>query len=134
MSEIVDFVNRGASSITPAMMEKVLRLLPQWKLEFTQIYAPLFPHLVDQLEFLADAVEDTGEGVYKDLPYFAVAEALFALIYAHKKVGIIPDTVLNLGRADDSSIVRAVLIQSEKPFAIYAAARNVEWSKVTSAP
>jgi uncharacterized membrane protein YkvA (DUF1232 family) len=116
------------------MMEKVLRQLPQWKLEFTQIYAPLFPHLVDQLEFLADAVEDTGEGVYKDLPYFALAEAVFALVYAHKKVGIIPDTVLNLGRADDSSIVRAVLIQNEKAFAIYAASQNMEWSKVTSAP
>ena len=134
MSEIVNFVNHGAASITPAMMEKVLRQLPQWKLEFTQIHAPLFPHLVDQLGFLADAVEDTAEGAYKDLPYFAVAEAVFALVYSHKKVGIIPDTVLNLGRADDSSIVRAVLIQNEKAFAIYAATQNLDWSKITSAP
>src|SRR5580698_7272286 len=134
MSEIVNFVNRGAATITPAIQEKVLRQLPQWKLEFTQIYAPLFPHLVDQLEFLADAVEDAAEGAYKDLPLFALAEAVFALIYAHKKVGIIPDTVLNLGRADDSSIVRAVLIQNEKAFAIYAAAQNLEWSRITSAP
>jgi uncharacterized membrane protein YkvA (DUF1232 family) len=134
MSEIVNFVNRGAGSITPAIMEKVLRQLPQWKLEFTQIYAPLFPHLVDQLEFLADAVEDTAEGIYKDLPYFALAEAVFALVYAHKKVGIIPDTILNLGRADDSSIVRAVLIQNEKTFALYAASQKVDWSKVTSSP
>src|SRR6185295_19598742 len=114
MPEIVDFVNRGALSITPAIVEKVLRHLPQWKLEFTQIYEPQFPHLVDQLEFLADAVEDTAEGVYKDLPYVALAEAVFALIYAHKKAGIIPDTILNLGRADDSSVVRAVLIQNER--------------------
>jgi uncharacterized membrane protein YkvA (DUF1232 family) len=134
MSEIANFLNRGAATITPAIVEKVLRQLPQWKLEFTQIYAPLFPHLVDQLEFLADAVEDTAEGAYKDLPYFAVAEAVFALIYAHKKVGIIPDSVLNLGRADDSGIVRAVLIQNEKAFAIYAAAQQVDWSKITSAP
>jgi len=134
MSEIVAFVNRGAASITPAILEKVLRQLPQWKLEFTQIRAPLFPHLVDQLEFLADAVEDTAEGVYKDLPYFAMAEAIFALLYAHKKVGIIPDGVLNLGRADDSSIVRAVLIQNEKAFGLYAAAQNVDWSKITNAP
>ena len=134
MSEIVNFVNHGAATITPAVMEKVLRQLPQWKLEFTQIYAPLFPHLVDQLEFLTDAVEDTGEGAYKDLPYVAVAQAIFALLYAHKKVGIIPDSILNLGRADDSSIVRAVLIQNEKAFAIYAASQNVDWTKVTSAP
>src|SRR5712671_4406340 len=121
MPEIANFVNSGASSITPALAEQVLRHLPQWKLEFTQISAPLFPHLVDQLEFLADAVEDTAEGAYKELPYYAVAQAVFALIYAHKKVGIIPDSVLNLGRADDSSIVRAVLIQNEKAFALYAA-------------
>src|SRR5678816_4523022 len=134
MAEIVDFVNRGAASITPSIVEKLIRHLPQWKLEFTQIYEPLFPHLVDQLEFLADSVEDAAEGVYKDLPYMAFAQAVFALIYSHKKVGIIPDSVLNLGRADDSSVVRAVLIQNEKAFAIYAASQDLEWSKVTSEP
>jgi uncharacterized membrane protein YkvA (DUF1232 family) len=134
MPEIVNFVNHGAGTITPAVAEKVFKQLPQWKLEFTQIYAPLFPHLVDQLEFLADAVEDTMEGAYKDLPYTAVAQAIFALLYAHKKVGIIPDSVLNLGRADDSSIVRAVLIQNEKSFAIYAASQNRAWSAITSSP
>src|SRR5207302_11426955 len=134
MPEIVEFVNRGAGSITPGIVGKVLRHLPQWKLEFTQIYEPLFPHLVDQLEFLADAVEDSAEGAYKDLPYNAFAQAVFALIYAHKKVGIIPDSVLNLGRADDSSVVRAALIQTEKDFAIYAASQDIEWSKITSEP
>ena len=134
MPEIASFVNRGATTITPAVVEKVLRHMPQWKLEFTQIYEPLFPHLVDQLEFLADAVEDTAEGAYKDLPYAAFAQAVFALVYAHKKVGIIPDSILNLGRADDSSVVRAVLIQNEKAFAVYAGAQNVEWSRITSQP
>ena len=134
MPEIVEFVKRGAASITPSIVDKILRHLPQWKLEFTQINEPLFPHLVDQLEFLADAVEDTAEGVYKDLPYIAFSQAVFALLYAHKKVGIIPDTVLNLGRADDSSVVRAVLIQNEKAFAIYAAAQDQQWSKITSHP
>ena len=134
MPEIVDFVNRGAAAITPAIAEKVLRHLPQWKLEFTQIFEPQYPHLVDQLEFLADSVEDTAEGAYKDLPYAAFAQAVFALIYSHKKVGIIPDSVLHLGRADDSSVVRAVLIQNEKSFAIYAASQDREWSRITSQP
>jgi len=134
MGEIAAFVNRGASSITPAVVEKVLRHLPQWKLEFTQIQEPRFPHLVDQLEFLADAVEDVAEGAYKDLPYYALAQATFALIYAHKRIGIIPDSFLDLGRADDSAVVRAVLIQNEKAFALYAARRNMDWSKITSDP
>jgi uncharacterized membrane protein YkvA (DUF1232 family) len=134
MSEIAKFVNNGAASITPGVAEKVLRQLPQWKLEFTQIHAPLFPHLVDQLEFLADSVEDALEGVYKELPYSALAQALFALVYAHKKVGIIPDSILSLGYADNSSVVRAVLIQNEKAFAIYAGTQGVDWQKITSQP
>jgi uncharacterized membrane protein YkvA (DUF1232 family) len=134
MPEIVEFLNRGAAAVSPAIVDKMLRALPQWKLEYTQIYEPLFPHLGYQLEFLANAVEDSAEGAYKELPYSAIAQATFALIYAHKKVGIIPDSVLNLGRADDSSVVRAVLIQNEKSFAIYAASQDVDWSKITSQP
>ncbi|HWQ92791.1 MAG TPA: hypothetical protein VN673_14035 [Clostridia bacterium] len=134
MPEIVSFVNRGAAMITPAVVENVLRHLPQWKLEFTQIYEPLFPHLADQLSFLADAVEDTAEGAYKELPYIAFAQAVFALIYSHKKVGIIPDSVMSLGRADDSSVARAVLIQNEKAFAIYAATQDRDWAQITSQP
>ena len=134
MPEIADFLNHGAASISPLVVEKMLRALPQWKLEYTQIYEPLFPHLGDQLDFLANAVEDSAEGAYKELPYYATAQATFALIYAHKRVGIIPDSVLNLGRADDSSVVRAVLIQNEKAFAIYAASQDQDWSKITSQP
>ena len=132
MPEIANFVNNGAAAITPALAEKVLRQLPQWKLEFTQISAPKFPHLVDQLEFLADAVEDAVEGAYKELPYAAVAQAVFALVYAHKKMSIIPESILNLGRADDSSVVRAVLIQNEKAFAVYAGTQGIDWRQITS--
>ncbi len=134
MTEIAKFVNGGASSITPAIAEKVLRQLPQWKLEFTQINAPKFPHLVNQLEFLADAVEDAVEGAYKELPYAAVAQAVFALLYAHKKTSLIPESILDMGRADDSSVVRAVLIQNEKAFAIYAGTQGADWRKITNQP
>ena len=134
MSEIVEYVAHGAAAITPHVVEKVLRHLPMWKVEFTQINAPKFPHLVDQLEFLADAVEDSYEGVYKDLPYVAFAEAVFALTYAHKKVDIIPDVLPGLGRADDSSVVRAVLIRHEATFAKYAEAQGLRWNRITSEP
>jgi uncharacterized membrane protein YkvA (DUF1232 family) len=89
---------------------------------------------VDQLEFLADAVEDAIEGAYKELPYAAIAQAAFALLYTHKKMGLIPDNILELGRADDSSVVRAVLIQNEKAFSAYATAQGVNWQKITSQP
>ena len=134
MSEIAKFVNNGAATITPAVATQVLRHLPQWKLEFTQINAPKYPHLVDQLEFLADAVEDALDNTYKELPYVAIAQALFALVYAHKKMGVIPESIEDLGRADDSSVVRAVLIQNEKSFGLYAASQGLNWRKITSEP
>ena len=134
MSEFVHYVNHGASLITPKVLESIMKQLPIWKVEFTQINAPKFPHLVDQLEFLADAVEDFAEGVYRELPYVAIAQAVFALTYAHKKIDVIPDVVPNLGRADDSSVVRAVLIQNERFFAKYAEAQGFNWSKITSKP
>jgi hypothetical protein len=134
MAEIVDFLDHGASLITPAVAEGVLKHLPLWKVEFTQINEPKFPHLVDQLEFLADVMEDFAEGAYKELPYTAYAKAVFVLIYAHKKAGIIPDYVPDHCHADHSSLVRALLIQNEKAFAIYAATRGVDWAKVTNEP
>lgn len=132
MPEIVDYVNRGAVQITPQVVDTVLRKLPLWKAEFTQIQAPKFPHLVNQLEFLANVVEDVAEGAYKELPYVAFAAAVFALIYAHRKVDLIPDSLPDLGRADDSSVVRAVLIQHEKAFARYAARQGLDWARITS--
>jgi len=134
MAEFVRFVNNGASLITPEVVEKVIRQLPVWKAEFTQIEAPKFPHLVDQLEFLADAVEDCFEGAYKELPYFALAEAVFALTYAHKKVDIIPDSVVDLGHADDSSVVRAVIMQNERAFEKYAKSQGINWQRITVDP
>ncbi len=134
MSEIANYVLHGAAQITPATLEKILRNLPLWKVEFAQINAPQFPHLVDQLEFLADAVEDVAEGAYKELPYHALASAVFALTYAHRKHDIIPDFVNTLGRADDSSIARAVLILHEKAFAKYAEATHRDWEQITSKP
>jgi uncharacterized membrane protein YkvA (DUF1232 family) len=134
MSEFVAYVNHGAALVTPRVLDTVVRQLPMWKIEFTQINAPKYPHLVDQLEFLADAVEDFAEGAYKELPFFALAQAIFALTYAHKKIDVIPDLMPNLGRADDSSVVRAVLIQNEKSFAKYAEVMGLNWSRITSNP
>ncbi len=134
MPEVAQFVNRGAPQITPALTERVLRNLPFWKVEFTQMTAPQFPHLAAQLEFLADVVEDFADEADKELPYVAVAQAVFALVYVHKKFGILPSAMPELAKADHSSIVRAVLIQNEKALADYAQRHGVEWATVTSKP
>jgi len=134
MSEIVQFVHRGASQITPKVLRGVHKKLPFLKVEFAQINAPKFPHLVDQLEFLADVVEDFAEGADEDLPYVAVAGAAFALIYAHRQFDLIPDRDPEYGRADDSAVVRAVLMEHEKVLADFANRHRLNWSKITVRP
>jgi uncharacterized membrane protein YkvA (DUF1232 family) len=134
MAEIAAFAQRGASRVTPKIMHNLLHRLPLLKAEFTQIHAPKFPHLVEQLEFLADVVEDFAEGAYKDIPYAAAAAAAFAIIYTHRLLDIIPDFIAKVSFEDDSAVVRAVLIMFEKDFEKYAHAQHLNWKKVTVDP
>ncbi len=134
MAEIAAFAQRGASRVTPKIMNNLLHRLPMLKAEFTQIHAPKFPHLVEQLEFLADVVEDFAEGAYKDIPYAAAASAAFAIIYTHRLLDIIPDFVAKVSFEDDSAVVRAVLIMYERDFEKYAHAQHLNWKKVTVNP
>lgn len=131
MGEVAQFVHSGAAKITPQILHGIHRKLPQLKLEFATIHAPKFPHLVDQLEFLANVVEDFADGHADQLPYVTVAAAAFALIYSHRQLDLIPDSVPDLGHADESAVVRAVLIEHERVLADYAAVRNVNWARVT---
>ncbi len=133
-SQIGEFVEQCAGYITPHTLEKLLHQLPMLKAEFTQIDAPKYPHLVDQLEFLSDVVEDVADQSYKRLSYHALSAAAFALIYAHKAVDIIPDSHIEFGHADDSSVVRYVLMRYERCLSAYATQNKVHWDGLTTAP
>jgi uncharacterized membrane protein YkvA (DUF1232 family) len=128
MGEIVEFVRRGTARITPLVLDRVYKSIPLLKLEFAEIDAPNYPHLSEQLEFLSNVIEDFAEGVVEDIPYVTIAAATFALIYAHRQFDLIPDTIPDLGHADDSSVVRAVLIEHERPLSAYAAQHGIDWT------
>lgn len=131
MSEIAEFVKHGAARVSLAVLEDTVRRLPMWKAAFSQIDAEAFPHLIHQLEFLADVVEDFHAGLLKELPYEALAAAVFALRYAAQENDLIPDH-LAMGRADDSSVVRAALILHEKAFRACAEKLNRNWAAITT--
>ncbi|MBM3824009.1 MAG: hypothetical protein FJ404_14180 [Verrucomicrobia bacterium] len=133
-SDLLLFVHRGTSRITPRVLGGVHKKLPLLKIEFAQINAPKYPHLFNQLEFLADVVEDFAEGADLDISYNAVAGAVFALIYAHRQFDLIPDTNTQVGHADDSGVVRAVLMDYERDFSAYAARHGMNWELISLKP
>jgi uncharacterized membrane protein YkvA (DUF1232 family) len=45
---------------------------------------------------------------------------------------IVPDFVVEYGHADDSSVVRAVLIEHEKDFAAYAQRHEMDWVDIST--
>lgn len=101
------------------------------KIEFSQIQAPNYPHLVDQLQFLANVVEDFADNKADDIPYITIAYAAFAITYVQRQDDLIPDSIPDFGMADDSGVVRVVLIEHERVLAQYAEKLGTNWSKIT---
>lgn len=131
MAELVDFVHRNASKITAHTLKRVYKKLPMLKLEFTQVHAPSFPHLIPQLQFLANLIEDFVDGKAEDMPLVTIAGACFAIIYAQRQWDLVPDPLPDLGRTDDSGVVRVVLIENERVLAEYAQRQGLNWRTIT---
>src|SRR6202050_4995337 len=134
MSETAKFTHHGASAITPSILKSLHKKLPFLKLKFNELDDPAYPHLSYQLEFLANVVEDFAEGVEEDMPYVTVAASVFAILYADRQFDVIPDSIPEFGHADDSAVVRTVLIEHEKVLAAYADRHQLKWDAVTLNP
>ena len=111
--ELSEFIANGARKITPALLEKLIRWLPEIRLAVTQIAD--FPQLHEQVEFLTHVIEDFHSGLIKSIPYTAIAESAFALLHLRKGVDIIPDAIPGKGYADDAAIIAAVLERYKHP-------------------
>ena len=117
-----EFIIDGARRITPIHLDKLVRWLPEIRLAVTQVTE--FPNLADQVEFLAEIIEDFQAGLNRSIPFMAIAEAAFALFYLRRGVDIIPDVIPGSGLADDAAIITAVFERYKQPFLRQVLARN----------
>ena len=120
--DVEKFILEGARRITPVHLERMIRQLPEIRLVATQVTE--FPQLPDQVEFLAQLLEDFYSGLSPDIPYTAIAEAAFALSYLRKGIDIIPDSISGLGYADDAAIINVVFETYKQPFLDHVLARK----------
>jgi uncharacterized membrane protein YkvA (DUF1232 family) len=134
VESISDYVEQCASLLTPEHFEQVRGELPILNLQFTAISARQFPHLQQQLKLLTDFLEDTAAGIFLDGSVASRKETAFALRYMIKEADIIPDSVPEIGYADDSLIVRTVLGRHQDVFRDYCRFRKIRWSKISVAP
>ena len=120
--ELREFISDGARRITPAHLDKLVRMLPNMRLSVTQVTD--FPSLPDQVEFLAEIIEDFHAGLNRSIPFTAIAESAFALFYLRKATDIIPDSIPGTGYADDAAIITTVFENYKQPFLKHVLARN----------
>jgi uncharacterized membrane protein YkvA (DUF1232 family) len=124
--ELQDFITDGARRITPIHLDKLIRLLPKIRLAVNQVTD--FPDLPDQVEFLAEIIEDFHAGLNRSIPFTAIAESAFALFYVRKANDLIPDSIPRSGYSDDAAIITAVFENYKRPFLKHVLARNARKS------
>ena len=112
--DLHQFILDGARRVTPRYVGKLIRQLPEIRLMATQVAE--FPHLADQVGFLAELIEDFHSGLSQEVPYTAIAEAAFALSYLRKGADIIPDRISDIGYADDAAIITSVFETYKEAF------------------
>src|ERR1700741_2362032 len=120
--DLEKFILKGARRITPANLGRLIRQVPEIRLMATQVTE--FPQLPDQVEFLAQLIEDFYSGLSPNIPYTAIAESAFALSYLRKGINIIPDSISGVGYADDAAIIEAVFEAYEQAFLDYVLAHK----------
>jgi uncharacterized membrane protein YkvA (DUF1232 family) len=134
MNGIHEFVIRGGQTVTAGQMDAFRRKLPFLKVKAEIIDEPELPHLKPQTNFLVRYAEDVLDGAYPCSDLQAIAETVFALSYLLKEVDIIPDSVPHLGLADDSAVLRAVLMGHKSEFRDFAKKCELDFDSVTTEP
>lgn len=129
IESIPQYVERRAAMLTPECLDNLCAELPLLRLQFSAIKAPGFPNFPRQLELLAHFLEDTADGAFGPVCAAVRNETALALRYVAKEADIIPDSIPEIGYADDSLIVRTVLERHASVFREYCRFRKQPWSR-----
>ena len=125
-TELLAFLEAQAARLTPADLTALAERLPTLRERFRSVASLESPDLAEQLEFLAEIVEDCASGVDCQVPESCRREAAFVLLYLEREGDILPDATPEIGLLDDLALVNAVLCRHEA--ALRATPRGHLWT------
>lgn len=131
MNDFQEFVTSGSQKITPAQIAQFEQELPLVLAKVNEVDPPAQPHLRCHAQFLVRYVEDCLDAKYQPDDVGALAEAIFALMYLHKGVDIIPDMIPNIGYSDDSAVLRTVLMGHVEEFTRFGDTVGMPYSELS---
>lgn len=131
MQLIEDLITSGAQEISPYRMDHIVRMLPQLRMKLASLEDQR-PDLTLTLDFLSQIVEDFAAGLCRDLPFHAAAEIAFALEYLDKDIDLIPDSLPEIGFADDAAVSNRVLERHQAILKDYADDRGFVWGNLVT--
>ena len=133
-TEFLNYVENGATRLTPRQVQQLVSDLPELREEFAKMRTSTFPEVERQLWFLAAIVEAVWTESYRDMPYRAALEAAFAVSYFHRAVDLIPDSIEGIGLVDDAAIVQTVLGRNASAYEKFADAIELDWAEFKLKP
>lgn len=131
MNDFQEFVTSGSQKITPAQIARFEEELPLVLAKINEVDPPAQPHIRSHAQFLVQFVEDCLDAKYQPDDVGALAEAIFALMYLHKGVDIIPDVIPDIGYSDDSAVLRTVLTGHVKEFTRFGETAGIPFSSLS---
>ena len=107
-----EFVIEGAQKVTEKDLEKVINKSEEIKKKFSA-KGPL-ARFIEDGQLLIAIVKDYWSGVYRQIPYGALASIVFTLIYVLNPFDLVPDMLPLIGQLDDVAVMGACLILVEQ--------------------
>jgi uncharacterized membrane protein YkvA (DUF1232 family) len=106
------FVEEGSKRVTDEDVEKVVNRADEIKNKFNE-KGPL-GKFVNQAKLLLSMIRDYWSSNYRHAPYWAIAAAVFTLLYVLNPLDLIPDVIPLIGYLDDAAVVSVCLLLIEQ--------------------
>ena len=117
-----EFVKEGSEKITEKDVQKVVARSEDIRNKFLT-HGPL-SRFIEDGKLLIAFVKDYFAGVYRQVPYGAIASIVFSLIYVLNPFDLVPDVLPIIGQVDDVAVMGAVLIMIEQDLQKYKVWRD----------